>query len=144
MSPANAAYSAPELKHQLLDSKAKALFTCVPLLPTALEAASAAGLPKERIYIIDALPGGEKAPAQYKTLSQLVETGKSLPKLEKVNWRAGEAVRRTAFLCYSSGTSGLPVSEPRRQPWTELTWSAERSNDFPPQCYLQRPTSDSV
>ncbi|KAL4958313.1 hypothetical protein BDW69DRAFT_190970 [Aspergillus filifer] len=108
VSPANAAYSAPELKHQLLDSKAKALFTCVPLLPTALEAASAAGLPKERIYIIDALPGGEKAPAQYKTLSQLVETGKPLPKLEKVNWRAGEAARRTAFLCYSSGTSGLP------------------------------------
>ncbi|KAL4800312.1 hypothetical protein BDV19DRAFT_174054 [Aspergillus venezuelensis] len=108
VSPANAAYSAPELKHQLLDSKAKALFTCVPLLPTALEAASAAGLPKERIYIIDALPGGEKAPGQYKTLSQLVETGKSLPKLEKVNWRAGEAARRTAFLCYSSGTSGLP------------------------------------
>ncbi|KAL4932940.1 acyl--CoA ligase [Aspergillus undulatus] len=108
VSPASAAYSAPELKHQLLDSKAKALFTCVPLLPTALEAASAAGLPKERIYLIDVLPGGGKIPAQYKTVSQLVEAGKSLPKLEKTKWRAGEAARRAAFLCYSSGTSGLP------------------------------------
>ncbi|KAL4884284.1 hypothetical protein BJY04DRAFT_206085 [Aspergillus karnatakaensis] len=108
VSPANAAYSAEELKHQLLDSKAKALFTCVPLLPTALEAAAAAGLSKERIYLIDVLPGAGKVPAQYTTLSQLVEVGRSLPGLEKVRWRAGEAARRTAFLCYSSGTSGLP------------------------------------
>ncbi|KAL3476937.1 hypothetical protein BJX99DRAFT_227197 [Aspergillus californicus] len=108
VSPANAAYSADELRHQLLDSKASALFTCVPLLATALEAASKAGLPTERIYLIDVLPGSGKLPAQYKTLSQLVEAGKALPKLEKITWRAGEATRRTAFLCYSSGTSGLP------------------------------------
>ncbi|KAL2818174.1 hypothetical protein BDW59DRAFT_175248 [Aspergillus cavernicola] len=108
VSPANAAYSASELKHQLLDSKAKALFTCLPLLSVSLEAASEAGLSKERIYLIDVLPENGKLPAQYKTLSQLVQMGKSLPKLEKVMWRAGEAARRTAFLCYSSGTSGLP------------------------------------
>ncbi|KAL2856373.1 hypothetical protein BJX68DRAFT_253496 [Aspergillus pseudodeflectus] len=108
VSPANAAYSASELKHQLIDSKAKALFTCVPLLPVALEAASAAGHPTNRIYLIDVLPGSDNLPAQYKTLSQLIEAGKSLPKLEKISWRAGEAARRTAFLCYSSGTSGLP------------------------------------
>ncbi|KAL3460846.1 hypothetical protein BJX64DRAFT_278274 [Aspergillus heterothallicus] len=108
VSPANAAYSASELKHQLIDSKAKALFTCVPLLPVALEAAAAAGHPTSRIYLIDVLPGSEKLPGQYKTLSQLIEDGKSLPKLEKISWRAGEAARRTAFLCYSSGTSGLP------------------------------------
>ncbi|KAL4920704.1 hypothetical protein BDW62DRAFT_176072 [Aspergillus aurantiobrunneus] len=108
VSPANAAYSTEELNHQLLDSKAKALFTCVPLLPTALEAASATGLPKDRIYLIDVLSGSGKIPTQYKTLSQLVEAGKSLPKLEKISWRVGEAARRTAFLCYSSGTSGLP------------------------------------
>ncbi|KAL4782212.1 hypothetical protein BJX76DRAFT_359200 [Aspergillus varians] len=108
VSPANAAYSAEELKHQLLDSKAKALFTCAPLLSTALEAASAAGLPQERIYLIDILPDSGKVPAQYKTLSQLVEAGKSLPRLENLSWSAGEGARRTAFLCYSSGTSGLP------------------------------------
>ncbi|KAF9887332.1 hypothetical protein FE257_010327 [Aspergillus nanangensis] len=111
VSPANAAYSAAELKHQILDSGAKALFTCLPLLPTALEAASMAGLPKERVYLIELPPqvtGGAKAPTQFKTFSQFIEQGKSLPKVEKLNWSAGEGARRTAFLCYSSGTSGLP------------------------------------
>ncbi|PWY85856.1 acetyl-CoA synthetase-like protein [Aspergillus sclerotioniger CBS 115572] len=111
VSPANASYSAAELKHQLLDSKAKALFTCLPLLKTALEAASLAGLPKDRIYLLEVPPQltpGIKAPAQYKTVSQFIEEGKALPKLERLNWSAGEGARRTAFLCYSSGTSGLP------------------------------------
>lgn len=114
VSPANAAYSAAELKYQLLDSKAKALFTCLPLLQTALEAASLAGLPKDRIYLLEVpaqLTPGVKAPAQFKTVSQFIEEGKSLPKAERLNWAAGEGSRRTAFLCYSSGTSGLPVSQ---------------------------------
>lgn len=112
VSPANAAYSAPELKHQILDSKAKALFTCAPLLPVALDAAAQAGLPKNRIYLIDVqqeLLGGAKPPTEYKYVSQLVEAGKSLPPLEQLKWSQGEGARRTAFLCYSSGTSGLPV-----------------------------------
>lgn len=113
MTPANAAYSAAELTHQLRDSKAKALFTCLPLLSTALEAAASAGFPKNRIYLLELPPqilGNAKAPAGYKTLSQFIEAGKSLPKLEQLKWGPGEGARRTAFLCYSSGTSGLPVS----------------------------------
>lgn len=112
LSPANAAYSAAELTHQLRDSKAKALFTCLPLLSTAFEAAANAGLPKSRIYLIEVPPqilGGAKAPAEFKTLSQFIETGKSAPKVEQLKWGPGEGARRTAFLCYSSGTSGLPV-----------------------------------
>ncbi|PKY07290.1 acyl-CoA synthetase [Aspergillus campestris IBT 28561] len=110
VSPANAAYSAAELKHQLLDSKATALFTCLPLLSTALEAASMAGLPKNRIYLIELPPQiteGAKAPG-YKTLENFVQEGSALPVLENLNWGPGEGTRRTAFLCYSSGTSGLP------------------------------------
>ncbi|RHZ52617.1 acyl--CoA ligase [Aspergillus thermomutatus] len=111
VSPANAAYSAAELKHQLLDSKAKALFTCAPLLPTSLEAAAMIGFPKNRIYLLEVPPqvgGGKEAGSGFKTVSQLIEAGKSLPKVERLNWSAGEGARRTAFLCYSSGTSGLP------------------------------------
>lgn len=117
VSPANAAYSAPELKHQLLDSKAKALFTCVPLLPVALEAAALAGLPKSKIYLIDVpqeILGNTKPPTEYKTVAQLADAGKTLPALEPVQWAAGEGAKRTAFLCYSSGTSGLPVIRPSR------------------------------
>lgn len=112
VTPANAAYSAAELKHQLVDSGAKCLFTCLPLLPTALEAASMAGLPKNRVYLIELAPEvtGSASAAGHKTISHFIEEGKSLPKLEKLNWGPGEGARRTAFLCYSSGTSGLPVS----------------------------------
>lgn len=112
VSPANAAYSAAELKHQILDSNAKALFTCAPLLPVALDAAAQAGLPKSKIYLIDVpqeILGGAKPPTEYKYVSQLAEAGKSLPPLEQLKWGPGEGARRTAFLCYSSGTSGLPV-----------------------------------
>ncbi|KAF7514425.1 hypothetical protein GJ744_000195 [Endocarpon pusillum] len=110
-SPANAAYSAEELMHQLKDSGAAALFTCLPLLPVALDAASKAGISKERIYICE-LPeqaqGGLKTADEFKTLGQLIKDGSSLPALEPIKWGAGQGARQTAFLCYSSGTSGLP------------------------------------
>ncbi|KKY28490.1 putative phenylacetyl- ligase [Diplodia seriata] len=109
--PANAAYSAPEIEYQLKDSGAKCLFTCLPLLPTALEACSKAGIPKNRIYILDVpkeLTGGKSAPSEYKTVDQLIQDGLDAPALEKLHWAEGEGARRTAFLCYSSGTSGLP------------------------------------
>lgn len=113
LTPANASYSASELTHQLLDSKAKALVTCVPLLAISLEAAAKAGLPKSKIYLLDVpeqILGGVKPPTEYKTVSELIEAGKSLPPVDELRWSAGEGARRTAFLCYSSGTSGLPVS----------------------------------
>ncbi|KAJ5272617.1 Acyl-CoA ligase inpC [Penicillium angulare] len=111
VSPANAAYSAAEMKHQILDSKSQALFTCVPLLPVALEAAAMAGLPRNKVYLIDVPPqllGGAKPPTEFKNLTQLLEEGSTLPALEPLKWGPREGARRTAFLCYSSGTSGLP------------------------------------
>ncbi|KAJ5221951.1 Acyl-CoA ligase inpC [Penicillium citrinum] len=111
VSPANAAYSAPELKHQILDSGAKALFTCVPLLSVALEAASLAGLPKNKIYLIDVpqpILGNTQPPKEFKSVLDILESGKSLPPVDELKWSPGEGARRTAFLCYSSGTSGLP------------------------------------
>lgn len=112
VSAANAAYSAPELAHQLVDSRCKALFTCLPSLPSALEAAEKAGIPKSRVYIID-LPaeftGSAKTPAGFKTLEQFITEGCSLPPVERAKWGPGQAAKQTAFLCYSSGTSGLPV-----------------------------------
>lgn len=53
VTPANAAYSAAELQHQLVSSGAKALVTCVPLLDTALPAAKWAGIPENNIFIMD-------------------------------------------------------------------------------------------
>jgi long-subunit acyl-CoA synthetase (AMP-forming) len=112
VSPADAASSDKELAYQLVDSKAKALFTCLPLLPVALEAATKANISRSRIYLLDLpeeLLKGARAPSTFKTVSQLISQGGLLPKIEKLKWSPGQAAHTTAFICYSSGTSGLPV-----------------------------------
>lgn len=110
-SPANAAYNADELRHQLTNSGAKVLFTVMPLLQTALEAAAKSNIPRSRVYICE-MPNDPPIPKEFKTLSQLTKEGESLPDLEPIKWEKGQGARQTAFLCYSSGTSGLPVSFP--------------------------------
>jgi acyl-CoA synthetase (AMP-forming)/AMP-acid ligase II len=106
-SPANAAYSAEELRHQLENSGSTCLFTVLPLLDTALKAAEKAKIPNNRIYICE-MPGDKDYPKEFKRLSTLTKEGVSLPKLEPIKWSKGQGERQTAFLCYSSGTSGLP------------------------------------
>ncbi|KAI9894741.1 MAG: hypothetical protein M1814_002098 [Vezdaea aestivalis] len=111
-SPANAAYSTSELTHQLTSSGAKALFTCIPLLPLALEAAAKSGIPKERVFLLDVPPqliSDASAGAQFKSVNDLIRTGETQPPLESLKWSKGQGQRQCAFLCYSSGTSGLPV-----------------------------------
>ncbi|RMZ83577.1 hypothetical protein DV738_g1124, partial [Chaetothyriales sp. CBS 135597] len=106
-SPANAAYEPDELAHQLKDSGAKVLFTVQPLLATALKAAQKANIPKSRIYLCE-MVGDKYLSSEYKTLGQLLREGASLPEVEPVRWTKGQSARQVAFLCYSSGTSGLP------------------------------------
>jgi ribosome assembly protein SQT1 len=110
VSPANAAYSAKELEYQLRDSGAKALFTCIPLLATCLQAAKAVGIPNKHVYILEMSPefSGNKA-VPFKTVDELVAKGRKLQGIEPLNWEIGQGAKQTAFLCYSSGTSGLPV-----------------------------------
>lgn len=111
VSPANAAYSADELLFQLKDSKAKCLFTCIPLLETALEAAAKCGIPRERVYILEMpkeFTGDKEVP--FKTVNQLIAQGGKLARLEPLKWNKGDGAKKVAYLCYSSGTSGLPVS----------------------------------
>jgi long-subunit acyl-CoA synthetase (AMP-forming) len=130
-SPANAAYSVEELVYQLKTSKPKAMFTCVPLLPIALEAAAQTGIPKNRIYMLE-LPkqatGGEETPKEYMTVDQLIELGKEQPKLEELKWEKGQGARQTAFLCYSSGTSGLPVGSSSLIMFVAENWGAGEVN----------------
>jgi acyl-CoA synthetase (AMP-forming)/AMP-acid ligase II len=106
-SPANAAYSVAELTHQLKTSSVKVLFTCVPLLQTALKAADAANVPRENIFILPMAFGGSSGSGI--TIDDLVAEGDALPELDALRWNRGQGARQPAFLCYSSGTSGLPV-----------------------------------
>ncbi|KAI0393399.1 acetyl-CoA synthetase-like protein [Xylariaceae sp. FL0594] len=106
VTPANAMYSAAELEHQLKSSGAKALFTCTPLLETALKAARSSNIPEDRVFLLD-LPGQPRDP-RFKTVDDLITEGRTLPELEPLKWTKGQGARQVAYLCYSSGTSGLP------------------------------------
>jgi len=111
--PVNASYSVGELTHQLINSGARFLFTSSPLLSVALAAAAKAGIPNGNIYLCE-LPYNVDGDRQenhsgHKTLGQLIEQGAYLPELEPLKWKKGQGARQTAFLCYSSGTSGLSV-----------------------------------
>ena len=110
-SPGNAAYAADELRHQLVNAGASCLFTVPPLYPVAIEAASKSGIPKEKVYILE-MPkeasAGATMPSGHKSVETLIKEGASLPELEPLKWSPGQGQRQTAFLCYSSGTSGLP------------------------------------
>jgi acyl-CoA synthetase (AMP-forming)/AMP-acid ligase II len=104
-------YSAEELEYQLKNSGAKALFTCIPLLETARKAAEGCGIPENRIYLLDLpdqITGGKGGPKGMKTVDDLIREGKELDRLEPLKWASGDGAKKTAFLCYSSGTSGLP------------------------------------
>jgi len=108
--PANAQYNADEVAYQMQSSGAKCIFTCLPLLQTTLKAAQKVGIPRNKIYLLELpkeLTGGATN-GEFKTVSDLVEDGRKLPPLEPLQWSKGEGARRTAFLCYSSGTSGMP------------------------------------
>ncbi|KAI1114196.1 hypothetical protein F5Y14DRAFT_451375 [Nemania sp. NC0429] len=106
VTPANAMYSAAELEHQLKSSGSKVLFTAPSLLDSALKATRASGIPDERVFLLD-VPGQVPDP-RFKTLDDLIAEGRSLPELEALRWTKGQGARQVAYLCYSSGTSGLP------------------------------------
>ncbi|KAF5625041.1 phenylacetyl ligase [Fusarium sp. NRRL 52700] len=106
VTPASAAHSASDLEHQLRSSGVKALFTCASRLDIAVKAAEAVGIPQDRIFILATPDNGSRLP--FTTFDDLVKEGADLPKLKPLKWVKGQGTRQVAFLCYSSGTSGLP------------------------------------
>ncbi|KAI8648175.1 hypothetical protein NCS57_01485300 [Fusarium keratoplasticum] len=108
VTPVNAASSVAELAHQLKSSRARALVTCAPLAETAFAAARSACIPDENIFLFD-IPGMEtSSQLTHRTIESLVKQGSNLPELDPLRWVPGQGARQPAFLCYSSGTSGLP------------------------------------
>jgi hypothetical protein len=84
--------------------------TCIPLLETAREAAKAAGIPENRIYILQlSSHSSAHGTTPCKTVDDLIVEGSMLRPIEPLKFSKGQGERQTAYLCYSSGTSGLPV-----------------------------------
>lgn len=102
----SAALSASELEHQLRASRAKAIFTCAPLLDTALKATEAVGISRENVFLLP-VPG-DPSRHGFKIIDDLIQDGEKLPPLPPLQWAKGQGARQTAYLLYSSGTSGLP------------------------------------
>lgn len=111
---ANPTFVARELAYQLRDSGATVLIAAEASLDTALEAAAAAGLPKDRVYIFDStsnprgrVPGrrGRKNGARHWT--ELIDG--NTEKASRWDWtEPADPANTTCCLNYSSGTTGVP------------------------------------
>ncbi|EIW70964.1 hypothetical protein TREMEDRAFT_42508 [Tremella mesenterica DSM 1558] len=113
VSPISHAFTAHELAHQLTDSLASLIFIQPSLLPTLYEALPllANPIPTDRIILLAPLPTTSYAmthltdpstPPTYKYISQLWSTPLEISPLSPTEELS------TAFLCYSSGTTGHP------------------------------------
>ena len=91
----NALYTAHEVENQLRDSGARMLFTVSPLLPQALEAATATGLARENVIVLDGAEG-------HTSLRDLLLQGLAAPEV------SFDPATHLAVLPYSSGTTGHP------------------------------------
>ena len=111
VSTANPAFVPRELAYQLRDSGAQFLLTATDLVECAKEAASLASLDEDRVYLFDDTPliaqNGALGSAQQHWSRLLADPATGARFLWEEFSTAAQA-NRTAFLFYSSGTTGVP------------------------------------
>lgn len=99
----NPSYTPYELVHHIKTAKTTILLTEPEMIDQVQDACKQAGVPKEKIFILDFL--GQKIPAGYKPWSVLLEYGeKDWVRFENEE----QAKTTTAARLFSSGTTGLP------------------------------------
>ncbi|KAL5357101.1 hypothetical protein BJX96DRAFT_172223 [Aspergillus floccosus] len=105
ISGASPAYNVEEMTYALKTGQAKYLMTVPSSMEVAIPAAQDAGIPQERIFLLD----GEKE--GYTSVRELIQIGKSYAdaQVESFKLPAGQTNREVCgFLSFSSGTTGLP------------------------------------
>lgn len=96
----NSGYTASELSGQLVDSNAKYLFISPELAQTALDALDLTGsIPRHHVFVLN----GSSVSA-LNSVETLLEPPNS--HFQPVQLNKNEIKHETAFLCYSSGTTG--------------------------------------
>ncbi|KAH7384722.1 hypothetical protein BKA64DRAFT_147548 [Cadophora sp. MPI-SDFR-AT-0126] len=104
VSGASPAYNVEEMTYALKTAKAKFLMTVPGSMDVAAKAAEAAGIGKERVFLLE----GELE--EHKTIKQLIELGKK-EKAQVPEYRLKDGEKNgdlCGFLSFSSGTTGLP------------------------------------
>lgn len=111
VSMANPMFVRRELAYQLRDSGARFLLTATDLVECAKEAASLASLVNDRVYLFDDTPwvvqNGALSTAQ-QHWSRLLADPETGARFRWEEFSTEAQANRTAFLFYSSGTTGVP------------------------------------
>lgn len=96
-SPANPLYTAEELSFQLRDSGSRALVTQNAFLPVAVKAAEMAGISRDKIIVLD-----------QPNRKDIIHWRNLISNIDSVQRVKVDPKTDLSFLCYSSGTTGLP------------------------------------
>ncbi|MBU4465239.1 MAG: AMP-binding protein, partial [Actinobacteria bacterium] len=91
----NSLYTPAEIEKQLRDAGATWLLTVSPLLPQAIAAADAIGIPADHLIVLDGAEG-------HPNLRELLTEQRSAPEV------SFDPATHVAVLPYSSGTTGIP------------------------------------
>ena len=106
VSGASPAYNVEEMTYALKTANAKFLMTIPSSMGVAAAAAQNAGIPKERVFLLEGTLDG------YTTMEQLLQIGRSYCANGQIqSFKIPEGKKNKdvcGFLSFSSGTTGLP------------------------------------